>query len=148
MPIADGLTSTKMIRSHEKTPQHAGYSPLAARNRGIPIFAVSATLVEAQRDKYIDAGFNGWILKPVDFKRLETLLSGINDNETRQSCLYTPGQWERGGWFGPKHEVLADSGEEITPQPDSEHKDISVAFGLQAEGDSELAGDKVPEPSS
>ncbi|KAK3181993.1 hypothetical protein K4F52_006732 [Lecanicillium sp. MT-2017a] len=99
MPIVDGLTSTKMIRSMEKSSEHSGLSELAERNGRVPIFAVSASLVEEQRETYIEAGFDGWILKPIDFKRLGTLMDGICDDSMRESCLYEPGQWERGGWF-------------------------------------------------
>lgn len=97
MPIVDGLTSTKMIRSFEKT--HLDLSPRAKLNGRVPIFAVSASLVERERQSYIDAGFDGWVLKPIDFKRLNVLLKGIVDDKVRESCLYQPGKWERGGWF-------------------------------------------------
>ena len=99
MPIIDGLTSTKMIRATEASADHSGFSPLAAMNGRIPIFAVSASLIEGKKDDYIAAGFDGWILKPIDFKRLNTLLQGIYDNDVRRLCLYAPWSWERGGWF-------------------------------------------------
>lgn len=99
MPIVDGLTSTKMIRSMEKASEHEGLSELATRNGRVPIFAVSASLVEEERETYIEAGFDGWILKPIDFKRLGTLMDGIRNDEVRNSCLYEPGKWEQGGWF-------------------------------------------------
>lgn len=99
MPIVDGLTSTKMIRSFEKSFPDKFLSKRAALNGRVPIFAVSASLVEKDRQKYINAGFDSWILKPIDFKRLGVLLSGIVEESTRKSCLYKPGAWERGGWF-------------------------------------------------
>lgn len=99
MPIVDGLTSTKMIRSFEKSFPDEFLSKRAALNGRVPIFAVSASLIEKNRQVYIDAGFDGWILKPVDFKRLTVIMSGIVDERTRESCLYEPGEWERGGWF-------------------------------------------------
>lgn len=102
MPIVDGLSSTKMIRSYEKTHDEDILSPRAATNGRVPIFAVSASLVERERHIYIEAGFDGWILKPIDFNRLNTLLTGIVDEETRKTCLYQPGQWERGGFFDRK----------------------------------------------
>jgi CheY-like chemotaxis protein len=107
MPIVDGLTSTKMIRSLEKSTTDAAYSPLAARNGRITIFAVSASLVEQEKDTYMNAGFDGWILKPIDFQRLNTLLQGITEDEIRVQCLYTAGQWERGGWFTSRNDILA-----------------------------------------
>ena len=99
MPIVDGLTSTKMIRSFEKSCPKEFLSKRAELNGRVPIFAVSASLVEKNRQEYIDAGFDGWILKPIDFKRLRVLLSGIVSKQTREVCLYKPGEWERGGWF-------------------------------------------------
>jgi hypothetical protein len=98
MPIVDGLTSTKMIRSYEKT--HANiYSPRAKMNGRIPIIAVSASLIEKDRQQYIDAGFDAWVLKPIPFDRLNQLLAAIVDLDIRKQWLYKPGQWERGGWF-------------------------------------------------
>ena len=98
MPIVDGLTSAKLIRSFEKT--HPGQlSRCASLNGRIPIIAVSASLIEKDRQIYIDGGFDGWILKPVDFQRLSVLLHAIVEEETRSRCLYQPGEWERGGWF-------------------------------------------------
>jgi CheY-like chemotaxis protein len=94
MPIVDGLTSTKMIRSFEKLNSGNVLSTRAARNGRVPIFAVSASLVERERQTYINAGFDAWVLKPIDFKRLNVLLLGIVDDDARQSCLYKPGSIE------------------------------------------------------
>lgn len=102
MPIVDGLTSTKMIRSFEKTHSSNVLSQRAAFNGRVPVFAVSASLVEKDRRIYVDGGFDGWILKPIDFKRLNVLLAGIMEKETRKGALYQPGQWERGGWFAKR----------------------------------------------
>jgi len=99
MPIVDGLSSTKRIRELERTDGHAGLSVLASRHGRTPIIAVSASLVEREKDTYVNAGFDGWILKPIDFKRLETLLSGISNDDVRNECVYKVGEWERGGWF-------------------------------------------------
>ena len=71
----------------------------ATLNGRVPVFAVSASLLEKEREKYLTAGFDGWILKPVDFKRLDTLLAGIVIDDKRVECLYKPGEWEKGGWF-------------------------------------------------
>jgi len=99
MPIVDGLTSTKMIRSYEKSHPTDGLSRRATLNGRVPIFAVSASLIEKERQTYVNGGFDGWILKPIDFKRLSVLLLGIVETSTRESCLYKPGEWEKGGWF-------------------------------------------------
>lgn len=112
MPIVDGLESTKLIRKFEKSDESVALSPLATVNGRVPIFAVSASLVEKERPRYIEAGFDGWILKPIDFKRLNVLLEGISDDNIRSKCLYVPGEWERGGWF-----VRMPTDKEGKPQP-------------------------------
>jgi DNA-binding response OmpR family regulator len=99
MPIVDGLTSAKMIRSFEQSLSTASPSPLPKLHTAVPIFAVSASLVEKNREQYIEGGFDGWILKPIDFERLKLFLTGIFDAESRRKAEYQPGKWERGGWF-------------------------------------------------
>ena len=98
MPIVDGLTSTKLIRSFEKS-HPVNLSKRASLNGRVPIIAVSASLLEKDVHIYLEAGFDGWILKPIDFARLNVLLQGIVEEEARVSCLYQPGEWEKGGWF-------------------------------------------------
>lgn len=99
MPIVDGMASTRTIRAHETSNSFLKLSPRAQLNGRVPIIAVSASLVEKERQKYIDTGFDGWILKPISFARLNDLMKGIVDRETREQALYQPGQWEKGGWF-------------------------------------------------
>ncbi|KAK4995672.1 hypothetical protein LTR66_004552 [Elasticomyces elasticus] len=99
MPIVDGLTSTKMIRSFEKSHPTHTLSSRASLNGRIPIIAVSASLIEKERQVYIAAGFDGWILKPISFSRLSEILTGIVDKKVWRENLYKPGDWERGGWF-------------------------------------------------
>lgn len=99
MPIVDGLTSTKMIRSYEKSHPTQLQSSRAALNGRVPIIAVSASLIEKERQVYIDAGFDGWILKPISFQRLSEIMEGMVDVQVRKENIYRPGWWERGGWF-------------------------------------------------
>ena len=79
MPIVDGFSATKMIRSYEKTNSMGALSKRAALNGRMPIFAVSASLVEKELQRYKDTGFDGWFLKPIDFSRVNELLKGIVD---------------------------------------------------------------------
>ncbi|KAI9886081.1 MAG: hypothetical protein M1823_002099 [Watsoniomyces obsoletus] len=97
MPIVDGLTSTKMIRSFERA--HPAGSNQTQRTTEVPIFAVSASLVEKGLKEYIEAGFDGWVLKPINFESLQQFFVGIVDPEARARAAYVPGKWERGGWF-------------------------------------------------
>ncbi|KAJ5298831.1 uncharacterized protein N7443_006951 [Penicillium atrosanguineum] len=98
MPIVDGLTATRTIREAES---NISKSPVASRNNRsnrVPIFAVSASLVERDERAYIDTGFDGWVMKPIDFTRLNTILAGIDDPEAREGPTATR-EWETGGWF-------------------------------------------------
>jgi CheY-like chemotaxis protein len=130
MPIVDGLTSTKMIRSFEKTHPTARLSRRAALNGRVPIIAVSASLVEKEKQTYVDAGFDGWILKPISFPRLNKLMKGIVDAAVREEALYTPGGWERGGWF----ERARPERREADTKPDAE-KPVSEENSAVREGE-------------
>lgn len=100
MPIVDGLNATKMIREHERQINTDQKTIQRGTNHNrTPIFAVSASLVEKDRQVYSDAGFDGWIMKPIDFQRVHVLLSGVQSVEDRNAALYKPGMWEEGGWF-------------------------------------------------
>lgn len=99
MPIADGYTATKMIREFEAEAGTDSLSNKAKPNSRVPIFAVSASLLESERQKYIDTGFDGWVMKPIIFTRLNVLLSGIVDPAAKADATYKPGEWENGGWF-------------------------------------------------
>ena len=133
MPIVDGLNSTKMIRSFEKTHAGSKLSKRAANLGRTPIFAVSASLLENERGMYMDTGFDGWILKPIDFRRLTLLLSGIVDEGARDSCLYQPGRWEQGGWFSKAQPDVFSSNTVPSPTaPVSSAKPIN-SFPVQPE---------------
>lgn len=106
MPIVDGMEATRMIRELEKAPfSNIEYSPRVVAYGRIPIVAVSASLSEERVHEYVDNGFDGWILKPIDFKRLEAILTAVEDEQTREILLYGAGIWHKGGWFKAKSEV-------------------------------------------
>ncbi|KAM3087730.1 hypothetical protein ACMFMG_001806 [Clarireedia jacksonii] len=103
MPIANGLEATRMIRASEK----ASSTPVPVSKRAIsygrlPIIAVSASLVESKRLEYMECGFDGWLMKPIDFKRLEDILTAVEDEKVREGLLYGNVQWDKGGWFRSK----------------------------------------------
>jgi CheY-like chemotaxis protein len=99
MPIVDGMSSTKMIREFESSSAESILSTRVKAYGRIPIFAVSASLVEKDLQKYIDTGFDGWIMKPIDFKRVNLILNGLQEEQSRLGNTYRPGTWESGGWF-------------------------------------------------
>ncbi|KAJ6049762.1 uncharacterized protein N7446_006911 [Penicillium canescens] len=94
MPIVDGLSATKMIREHEQAMTSSGLPETR-----VPIFAVSASLLEKDREMYVQSGFDGWVMKPIDFHRVNLLLGGVRIKWMRNRCVYQPGIWEQGGWF-------------------------------------------------
>ena len=123
MPTVDGELSTRMIRFLEKESTRV---PQNSKQR-VPIIAVSASLYEDNRFDYIQSGyvfspflrisrrktswketqvltepffrFDGWLLKPIDFRRLDVILQGVKNPQLRRDALYVPGQWKKGGWF-------------------------------------------------
>ncbi|KAK5131199.1 hypothetical protein LTR08_001224 [Meristemomyces frigidus] len=69
MPNKDGYQTCKEIRKWEKKNQ---YPPL-------PIIALSANVLGDVYQKCVDAGFNSYMTKPVDFKELSTVLMAFMD---------------------------------------------------------------------
>lgn len=103
MPLLNGYEATERIRVVEgeiKIPSERLAHKLNGR---IPIFAVSASLFEAQREEMYALGMDGWILKPIDFKRLKIILRGVTDPTQRARDVYRKGasSWEQGGWLMP-----------------------------------------------
>lgn len=143
MPIVDGLTSTKMIRSYEKTHTNI-YSPRAALCGRIPIVAVSASLIEKDRQQYIDAGFDAWILKPISFDRLNKLMAAIVDKDIRNDCLYKPGNWEKGGWFHEGKATLEEVNTKPTDEPPISNPSESVQEAAQ-DAENPIAGEEGEE---
>jgi len=129
MPIVDGLTSAKMIRSFEKAHPTYMLSKRAALNGRIPIIAVSASLIEKDRQIYIDGGFDGWILKPISFDRLKHIMVGIVDANARKQNLYKTGGWERGGWFqqASKDIFVADTKPNEKPPMTNPSEGVQIA---------------------
>ena len=113
MPILNGFDAAKEIRSFEESSPPSGRKSTQLNGR-IPIFAVSASLQERQRPEMIDYGMDGWILKPIDFKRLRIILDIILNPGKRSEITYKPGcNWEAGGWFDiPKPKELNPEGNE------------------------------------
>ena len=104
MPICDGVTATIQIRRKEKDATKLAKNKKQVRENThkIPIFAVSASLPESRKQDLEDAGFDGWVLKPIDFGRLRNLLIGVYNLQSRAENKYkNEGRenWERGGWL-------------------------------------------------
>ncbi|KAF2007328.1 hypothetical protein P154DRAFT_614721 [Amniculicola lignicola CBS 123094] len=65
----------------------------------VPIFAVSASLNLYTQEGLAEAGFDGWLQKPVDFARLGLVLRGATDAGARAQAKYQCQDLKAGGWF-------------------------------------------------
>lgn len=100
MPILNGFEATQKIRELERTSPSPLVRPAHRLNGRIPIFAVSASLAEKQHNELVQVGMDGWILKPIDFRRLRAILKGVTDADQRTRDVYRAGYcWEEGGWL-------------------------------------------------
>ncbi|KAK3489970.1 phytochrome-like protein [Neurospora crassa] len=97
MPVVDGFASIRMIRDHEYS--HPTPSRVVQCCGRTPIFAVSGMLRRGQEQQCKEAGFDGWMPKPVDMKRLVRCLAGGLDQDARRTCVYDEKRFELGGWF-------------------------------------------------
>ena len=64
MPLMDGLTATERMREHEELSK-------------VPILAVTAYDTYGMKEAAEAAGCDGYIKKPIDFNRLDTILRRI-----------------------------------------------------------------------
>lgn len=100
MPLLDGVEATCLIRAFEKEQSPpTSLSERASVYGRIPVITVSVSLVEQQLDDYVNAGFDTWILKPIDFKRLEEIMVAVDDVKARKNMSYGVEPWARKGWF-------------------------------------------------
>ncbi|KAF2795525.1 phytochrome-like protein [Melanomma pulvis-pyrius CBS 109.77] len=89
-PLVDGIKATTMIRAVE-------YNDTQILR--IPIFAVSSSLDQHTQVSMEEAGFDGWLPKPIDFQRLDMILKGATCKSARIEGLYLTSNPEAGGWF-------------------------------------------------
>jgi two-component system cell cycle response regulator DivK len=64
LPDLDGTEAARMLRAE-------------ARTSGIPVVAVTALQLDAGDAWLLDAGFAGWIVKPIDTDRFPDLVRGF-----------------------------------------------------------------------
>ncbi|KIP01296.1 hypothetical protein PHLGIDRAFT_507654 [Phlebiopsis gigantea 11061_1 CR5-6] len=124
MPLLNGYEATERIRALEQDGKAPPTSRLSHKLNGrLPIFAVSASLLEVQRADMYNLGIDGWILKPIDFKRLRVILQGVTDTAQREKDVYTTGcSWELGGWLAsPKDSLDTERPHQETMPPKALH---------------------------
>ena len=67
MPEMDGLEATRAIRFSERFEDR----------REVPIIALTAYAMSGDREKFLGAGMNGYIAKPVDIDELKALIAQV-----------------------------------------------------------------------
>jgi HPt (histidine-containing phosphotransfer) domain-containing protein len=84
MPVMDGITATKEIRKVDKN---------------IPIIAMTARILQAERERCFRAGMNDYVAKPIDpYLFQQTILRWINTAGgqvvwNKQGAMHTSGDW-------------------------------------------------------
>lgn len=74
MPVLDGLETTKIIRKNEENT-----------GRHVPIIALTARVMQEDRQRCIDAGMDGYVAKPIDRKKLfEEIISVFRKGKSHE----------------------------------------------------------------
>ncbi|GAB2882025.1 hypothetical protein GCM10027046_08000 [Uliginosibacterium flavum] len=86
MPHMDGSDAARAIRS-------GGHGAQRVRNPHIPLIALTANVSEEDRQLYLAAGMNDFLTKPIDERKLHTMLAAYIARETtaqNSAGRYTP----------------------------------------------------------
>lgn len=73
MPVMDGVEATKAIR---------GASDLGEKSH-IPIIAMTAYAMTGDKERFLAAGMDGYISKPVDRDELRTVIGKVIEKDLR-----------------------------------------------------------------
>ena len=74
MPVMDGLEATAVIREDQT---------LGDKSR-IPIVAMTAYAMSGDREKFLAAGMDGYIAKPLSFETLYEIISSVVSRNTHE----------------------------------------------------------------
>ncbi|KAF2751901.1 hypothetical protein M011DRAFT_414874 [Sporormia fimetaria CBS 119925] len=98
-PSKESLTPRRISYRRALSWGSAPFSSAPLDPPRIPIFAISANLKQHSKQELQDAGFDGWLPKPVDFARLDILMKGGKNAELRQQEECTDEYCKPGCWF-------------------------------------------------
>ena len=76
MPVMDGLEAARAIRERERG--------LGEGARHLPLIAVTAHAIKGDRERCLDAGYDGYVTKPVSFVDLLSTLAAVVPDATRE----------------------------------------------------------------
>lgn len=100
MPDMDGVTATKVIRL------------LDAPQRNVPIVALTAHAMEGDREKYLAAGLNGYVTKPIDVRHLLSTIEIL----TNSAPVVADG-----------HDLSLNTADDAASADDSDELDLLIA---------------------
>lgn len=63
LPEMDGITATRIIKSNEA-------------QKAIPVLALTASAMKGDEEKLMDKGFDGYVAKPIEVKKLVEVIAG------------------------------------------------------------------------
>jgi CheY-like chemotaxis protein/HPt (histidine-containing phosphotransfer) domain-containing protein len=83
MPVMDGLEATRHIRARET-------------DRHVPIVAMTANAMDADRDRCIEAGMDEYLSKPIKAQELQAMLRRVTEVKkvAPQPPLTLPAEWQ------------------------------------------------------
>jgi len=74
LPEMDGFTATRIIKSD-------------ARNKFIPVLALTASAMKGEEEKILSHGFDGYIAKPIEVKKMLALITeNLASKKDKQSA--------------------------------------------------------------
>jgi len=87
MPVLDGIDATKIIRA------------MGGETAGVPIIALTANAMKGDRERYLSAGMNDYVAKPMDMTRLVEAMTRVTEGRapvgTQQDPRPSGGSAER-----------------------------------------------------
>jgi CheY-like chemotaxis protein/HPt (histidine-containing phosphotransfer) domain-containing protein len=108
MPEMDGIEATRIIRKEIGSP----YA------RQVPIVALTANAVAGSREMFLESGFNDFISKPVDIKRLDSALNRwIRDKQSEETLREAERQAKEQGQLPGAFPVIDGGGQWLLEHP-------------------------------
>ena len=83
MPVMDGVEATRRIRQGE----------VGNEAKNIPIIAMTSYAMDGDREKFLQAGMNAYVAKPVDIRNLLNAIAEMLDRESAKTAAARNGRY-------------------------------------------------------